>query len=321
MTFRALWLALLLPAASASADEEATFITETAAQTGIDEAEIRSLLSQATRQERILTAISRPAEAKPWHEYRPIFLGEARIAAGRAFLREHAGQLAQVEAETGVPASLITAIIGVETNYGGNTGSFKVLDALYTLGFHYPPRQDFFRRELAQLFALGHAEGLDVSALKGSYAGAMGWGQFMPSSYLAYARDGDGDGRRDLFDSLPDVFASVANYFVAHGWRRGEPIVVPASRAADAEPFEVASLEPDFTVASLSGLGFTPADEALADDMPASAMTLDGAKGPEHWLTFQNFYAITRYNRSRLYALAVFQLAEAIGAGEGQIAP
>ena len=317
----ALWLALMTVATWASADEKAAFIAETAAETGIDAAQIEAWLGQAQRQDGILAAISRPAEAKPWHEYRPIFLGEARIRAGREFLREHGERLAAVEAETGVPARLIVAIIGIETNYGRNTGSHRVLDALYTLGFHYPPRQAFFRRELAQLFALGRAEQLDLAVLRGSYAGAMGWGQFMPSSYLAYARDGDGDGRRDLFGSLPDVFASIANYFVAHDWRPGEPVAVPAELAANAEPLSSESLEPRSTVAALVEAGYRHHGHELPGDCPATAIALEGVDGPEHWLTFRNFYVITRYNRSRLYAMAVHQLAEAIGEQTETTAP
>src|SRR5690606_37665589 len=225
--------------------------------------------------------------------------------------------LEAVQAKTGVPAELVVAILGVETSYGRITGSYPVLDALYTLGFHYPPRQDFFRRELGQLFALAEEERLELAGLKGSYAGAMGWGQFMPSSYRAYAVDGDGDGRRDLFRSLPDVFASVANYFVAHGWRAGEPVAVAAVSDEPAEPFKPKDYEPRYALTELAERGYRPA-EALGRPLPATLVTLEGASGPEHWITFRNFHAITRYNRSPLYAMAVHQLAEAIaGAPDG----
>lgn len=318
--------ALLLWAGIGSADDRRDFIADTAREYGVSPAEVEALLGQAQRQESILEAISRPAEAKPWRDYRPIFLGEARIRAGRAFMREHAASLNQVQADTGVPAALITAIIGVETNYGRNAGSHRVLDALYTLGFHYPPRQDFFRRELAQLVALGREEKLDIPALKGSYAGAMGLSQFMPSSYRAYARDGDGDGRRDLFNSLPDIFASVANYFVAHGWQPGQPVVLPANRApaigdAQAEAFAPTSLEPTLSLGELGRLGFQYEDIGLACDTPATVIDLDGIEGAEHWIIFKNFHVITRYNRSKLYAMAVYQLSQAIAHDTGQTAP
>jgi len=263
---------------------------------------------------------------RPWKTYRPIFISDRRIADGRSFLARHREQLAKVEAETGVPAEMIVAIIGVETSYGGNTGSYKVLDALYTLGFFYPvsgkPEQvereamrgRFFRDELAQVMLLAREENLDLPELKGSYAGAMGYGQFMPSSYRAYARDGDGDGRRDLFGSLPDVFASVANYFVAHGWQKGEPVVALARADEGAEPYKPATLEARYSLAELAELGYRPA-VALGDDLKATLVTFDGSDGVEHWLGFRNFYTITRYNRSPMYAMAVYQLSREIGAG------
>lgn len=306
----------LLPSAPVAADEARdAFAAEVAGKHGVARDTVEALLGEARFQQSIIDAISRPAEAKPWKAYRPIFLTDKRIADGRAFLAEHRDALAKVEADTGVPAELVVAIIGVETSYGRITGSFRVLDALYTLGFHYPPRQDFFRSELAHLFALAAEERLDIPALKGSYAGAMGWGQFMPSSYRAYAKDGDGDGRRDLFGSLPDIFASVANYFVAHGWERGRPVAVRAIRDEGAAEFAAGTLEPKFALAELGEKGYRPA-EPLGEDRPATLVALEGEAGTEHWIGFRNFYVITRYNRSPLYAMAVYQLSEAIAAGE-----
>ena len=284
---------------------------QTATEHGVDPARVAALLEQAQYQQSIIDAITRPAEGKPWHAYRPIFLTDKRIADGRAFLAEHREALQRVEQATGVPAALIVAIIGVETSYGRITGSYRVLDALYTLGFHYPPRQDFFRRELAQLFALAAEESLALEELKGSYAGAMGWGQFIPSSYRAYAVDGDADGDRDLFASLPDIFASVANYFVAHGWQPGAPVAVPALRDPGAAPLLPGSSETSYELAALGELGYRP-QRALGSDHPATLLTLQAAAGEEYWITFRNFYAITRYNRSPLYAMAVYQLANEI---------
>ncbi len=310
----ALGLALALPTFAAPRDEAAlaAFAAEVAAEHGLDAAQVAATLDKARYQQSIIDAITRPAEAKPWRDYRPIFLNDARIEKGRAFLAEHAEALARVEAETGVPAQVVVAILGVETNYGGITGKHSVLDALYTLGFHYPPRQAFFRGELKHLFALAKEQGLDATALKGSYAGAMGWGQFIPSSYRAYARDGDGDGRVDLWNSLPDVFASVANYFAAHGWRSGEPVAVPALLEDGREPYRPASLEAKYALAELAERGYSPQSGGVPD-LAATVLNLEGRFGPEYWIAFRNFYVITRYNRSPLYALAVFQLSEMLG--------
>ena len=269
------------------------------------------LLAKAKYQQSIIDAITRPAEAKPWSAYRPIFMNTARIEGGRAFLAQHREALAKVEADTGVPAEMIVAIIGVETSYGKITGKYKVLDALYTLGFFYPKREPFFRGELEQMFKLAEEESIDLASVQGSYAGAMGWGQFMPSSYRAYAVDGDGDGKRDLFGSLPDIFASIANYFVAHGWQSGEPVALPATRADDAVDFVPDSMEAKYSLVELAEKGYRP-EEAIGHAADATLLGLDGAKGREHWITFKNFYVISRYNRSPLYSLAVYQLSQAI---------
>jgi membrane-bound lytic murein transglycosylase B len=290
-----------------SPEVRAAFIAEAAAKHGTDPAEIERWLGQARYQQSIIDAITRPAEAKPWRDYRPIFMNARRIDDGRAFLREHWSLLSRIEAETGVPAEMVVAIMGVETSYGRITGSHRVLDALYTLGLHYPPREAFFRSELATIFKLAQEEGIDLNTAKGSYAGAMGWGQFMPSSYRAYAVDGDGDGRRDLWGSLPDITASIANYFVAHGWERGQPVVVPAKFEA-AQEFAPGNLEATHALADLAERGYRPR-YAVGADLPATVLNLDGADGREHWIAFKNFYVISRYNRSQLYSLAVFQLA------------
>ncbi|MDW8478808.1 MAG: lytic murein transglycosylase [Xanthomonadales bacterium] len=211
-----------------------------------------------------------------------------------------------------MPAELLVAILGVETSYGANLGRHRVLDALVTLGFYYPPRQDFFARELKQLFALAHEQGLDLGTLKGSYAGAMGLGQFMPSSYRAYGVDGDGDGRIDLWGSTADVLASVANYLARHGWQRGQPVALPAEAAPGAADPGPQVLEARRTAAELAALGFRGAALDPEDPRPVNLVRLEGEAGPEYWIAFGNFYVITRYNRSPLYAMAVFQLAQAI---------
>src|SRR5690606_19189441 len=229
----------------------AAFVDYTATTYGVDRGHILSVLSGAEHRQSIIDAMTRPAEAvRPWRDYRPIFVNDARISGGRAFYAENREALDRVAAETGVPAEYIVAIIGVETSYGRITGSYRVLDALYTLAFGFPRRAPFFAGELAQLFALAQEEPqLDITALKGSYAGAMGMGQFMPSSYRLWAKDGDGDGRRDLLTHTPDVFASIANYFVVHGWERGAPVVARASRDPGAGDFKPEGLEPVYPLA------------------------------------------------------------------------
>ncbi len=301
------------------------FAQRVAKQYGLDLREVQATLAQAQYRQSTIDAMTRPAEAvKPWKDYRPIFVTAKRIRDGRAFFDSHLDQLMKVQTATGVPAEIIVAIIGVETGYGGNTGSYRVLDALYTLAFWYPrsgdpaqvqretDRQVFFREQLAQLFALAHEQGFTVTSLTGSYAGAMGWGQFMPSSYRDFAKDGDGDGRADLFGgSMPDLFASVANYFVAHGWRSGEPVAVRAENTPGTPPFVAENSEPKFDLAALARLGYRP-QQALGHDLPVTLLTLQGVNGSEDWITFNNFYVITRYNKSPMYSMAVFQLAEAI---------
>ena len=308
----------------------AAFVRETAQRFGIPAAEIEATLAKAQLREAIVKAMSRPAEAKPWRDYRPIFIQPKRIDDGRAFLAAHRDALARAEQRYGVPKEVVVAILGVETSYGGNKGSYPVIDALYTLAFAYPrsgdpakaaredQRQAFFRDELAQLFALGKEEGLDIATLKGSYAGAMGWGQFMPSSYREYAVDGDGDGKRDLFNDLDDVFASVANYFAKKGkWEAGGPVMELATRDATAADFVNPgnAVTLDQTLAGLAAKGYRPATfRTLHTDggPPVTLVTLEGSAGPEYWIVYNNFKAITTYNISRLYATAVHQLAEAI---------
>lgn len=295
------------------------FISATSRQFDIPESEVRAVLAQAKYRQSIVNAMSRPAEAtKTWAQYRPIFLTDGRIAQGRKYLAENRADVEQVAAKTGVPAEIILAIMGVETGWGGNMGSYSVLDALYTLAFYYPvidgkvnnARIDFFTNELAQLFALAREEDFDILALKGSYAGAMGLGQFMPSSYRKYAVDGDGDGRRDLFGNRKDAYASIANYFIAFGWQPGKPTFIRAAAAADAVPFKPDNWEAKYTLADLRAKGYAPI--TAAPDLPVTLLTLQGAQGAEYWIGYKNFWVITRYNRSPMYAMAVWQLAQEI---------
>jgi membrane-bound lytic murein transglycosylase B len=298
-----------------------TFAAELADGSGLKREDILATLAQARYQQSIIDAISRPAEAKPWRDYRPIFVTERRTADGVAFLQANRALLRRIQDETGVPAALIVSILGVETNYGRQTGRYRVLDALATLAFAYPPRQEFFRSELKQLFLLqGPSFPYPLGEITGSYAGAMGWGQFMPSSIARFARDEDADGKVDLWNSLPDICASVANYFVAFGWQKGGAVAVRAAVAPNARAITPAGLEPVYPLQQLAEWGYEPADKH--DPMtPATLITLDGVDGRETWITFENFYAISRYNRSPLYSLAVYQLSQAIAAGAADAAP
>ena len=194
---------------------------------------IRDALAKANKREKILQSIAKPWEAKPWHQYYPIFLTEKRLSKGLEFWQQHRQTLERAEQELGIPAEIIVAIIGVETFYGTYKGKHSVLDALYTLGFYYPPRSKFFRSELEQLFLLAKEENFDVTELMGSYAGAMGWGQFISSSYRHYAIDFDGDGVRDLLNNPVDAIGSVANYFKLHGWQPGKDVAYPARISGD----------------------------------------------------------------------------------------
>ena len=292
------------------------FVTYTSQMYGVNPQYIRDTLNKAVYQQKIIDAMNRPAEAvKPWSEYRKIFLVPARIDGGKKFYLENKPALDKIAAETGVPAEYIVAIIGVETMYGKNTGSYRVLDALYTLAFDFPKRAPFFAGELAQLFALTAEEKqLDILQLKGSYAGAMGMGQFMPSSYRNWGKDGDNDGRRDLITHKPDVFASIAKYFVDHGWQKGGPVVARAQKVPAAAEFKPETLDPVYPLSNLQSRGFTPQAGQPAIE-GATLLSLDGEAGREYWFGYRNFYVITRYNRSPMYALSVHQLAQAIREG------
>ncbi|MEZ5563687.1 MAG: lytic murein transglycosylase B [Gammaproteobacteria bacterium] len=298
------------------------FIAELKANDGFEAQYLNTVFAGVESKQSIIDAMTRPAEkVKPWFEYREIFLTPRRISAGVDFIRKHAAELQQISLKTGVPPEIITAIIGVETFYGTRTGSYRAVDALATLAFDYPPRSKFFRGELRQLFLLARDEQLDVSQLTGSYAGALGPPQFIPSSYRNFAVDGNGDGRRNLLSDWDDIFASVANYFVVHNWQPAQPVAVRAQLKTDTTRSDTANeLVMRDTVESLrrQGVEFTT---DLPSKAPAMLITLAGQDGTEYWVGFQNFYTITRYNRSPMYALAVFQLSEAIAAGNSDAAP
>ena len=345
-----LTLALPAPAAGELLQRPALrdFIAAMAAKHDYDAGRLRQVFGKVRLSAEIIAAISKPAEALPWHQYRPIFLGPQRVSQGVRFWRENRATLERATAAYGVPMEIIVAVIGVETRYGRNKGGYKVIDALSTLAFDYPKRSRFFTAELEQYLLLTREQGLDPHALKGSYAGAMGIPQFISSSYRNYAVDFDEDGKIDIWNNTADAIGSVANYLAEHGWRAGAQIAIAAAATeSEAAPFLDGGLKPDLPLAALIGNGIHPLPSTAGENAaageprkppeaagkPPSADSKPPANRPprktglqtpvkllqyktrdgyEYWFGLQNFYAITRYNRSQLYALAVYQLAEAI---------
>ena len=298
------------------------FAQKAAAEHQLDAAQVTEILQRAHFKQSIVDAMTRPAEAKPWYDYRPIFITDKRINGGVEFWRDNEARVKHASEAYGVDPQFIVAIIGVETFYGKITGSHRVLDALTTLAFYYPntgnDRSAFFSSELMNFLVLGKEESLPIEDVTGSYAGAMGLGQFMPSSYRAYAVDLDGDGRRDLWSSLEDVIGSVANYLHEHGWKPGEGVVYPLTASPDADPALVADRDyrPAHSLAALQAGGYT-SDAGLDPETMGAVVRLQEREGHSYWFVRNNFHVITRYNRSPLYAMAVVELAEAIRKASG----
>lgn len=296
-----------------------SFIDEMQQKYDFDSDYLTTVFSAVEVKESILKAISRPAEkSKPWYDYRKIFITQKRIKGGVKFWKEHTQALQRAELEYGVPAEVIIAILGVETRYGGNVGSYRVVDALSTLAFRYPPRSKFFRSELEQFLLLTREEQMSILDPIGSYAGAMGLGQFMPSSYRAYAVDFDGDGKRDIWTNPTDAIGSIANYLKVHGWVAGESIAHKTSIAGK-EPTVLIErgTKPSISREKLATAGVSLENVPEGQDLLAM-ISLTQKNGEEYWLTTQNFYSITRYNHSRMYAMAVTQLSEAISEQYGK---
>ncbi len=306
-----LFFALIVQAKQSTPNLE-TFISKVAQNNNLDEKSVRLILKQAQKKQSIIDAMNRPAEKKKqWHEYRNIFLKQKRMDEGVKFWTKHQKTLNAVSKKTGVPEEIIVAIIGVETNYGGNKGSYRVIDALYTLAFHYPKRSKFFTSELEKFLVLTTKEKISALETKGSYAGAMGFGQFMPSSYLMYAVDYDKDGQRDLLDNVDDAIASVANYFKAHGWKKGQTIVHKAYTDKKFTALKKQELKPSLTVKELSKMGYHTKTK-LDKKLKVSLTQLQQKDHTDYWFALHNFYVITRYNHSEMYAMAVYQLAQEI---------
>ena len=307
-----------LPVFAAEHPGAEEFVKRAASEHGLDENDVRTLLGEAEYKQSIVDAISRPAEGKPWHEYRPIFLTDKRVHEGVDFWLENRELIASASKKFGVDEEIIVAIIGVETFYGRITGSYRTIDALVTLSFYYPQnlssdRSPFFSSELMHYIQLAAEEGLPAAKVTGSYAGAMGMGQFMPSSYREYAVDFDGDGSRNLWRSTADVVGSVANYLHRHGWQPGQPVTrrARASKGAAFDEISKTNFTPTLSVAQWADKGFSSSSE-LSPELPAAVLKLVQKDRNTYWLTFKNFYVITRYNRSPRYAMAVYELSREI---------
>jgi membrane-bound lytic murein transglycosylase B len=287
-----------------------SFIARLVENHGFAESDLTKLFSSVTRTEPVLRAIKPPPERPTWKDYRALFLTEQRIEGGVAFWSAHRGVLERASREYGVPAEVIVAIVGIETFYGRHTGRWRVLDALTTLAFDYPPRAQFFRSELEHYLLLARDSGLDATSVRGSYAGAMGIPQFMPGSTRHYAVDFDGDGEIDLIGNPADAIGSVANFLKRHGWQPGADVQLEARVSGEAwRDFADGGVEPRHALADLLQAGVKlPA----AAEQPGSTRVVLIDLGTEHRLGLRNFYVLTRYNRSSLYAAAVADLAQAL---------
>lgn len=278
---------------------------------GMPEQKVKALLAKAEYQQEVVDAITRPWEAKPWHQYSPIFLTEKRLNAGVKFWKTYQQDIAKAAKQFHVDPQVIVAIIGIETFYGNYLGKYSVLNALYSLGFYYPPRGKFFRSELGHLFHLIDEEDLDISKLKGSYAGAMGYGQFIPSSYRHYTVNFDNQAGRDLIESPVDAIGSVANYLHQHGWQKNALVALrlttkkaPKTKAWSGERLNLTAAD------ILTPSVYLKDNTDLDVSQPAMLITLQQPQAKEYWLGLNNFYVITRYNRSPLYAMAVYQFSQ-----------
>jgi membrane-bound lytic murein transglycosylase B len=294
-------------------DEVKTFISMMVDKHNYDRETLTDWFRKAVKQEETIKSLDKPAESMPWHRYRKIFMTEKRINQGIEFWRENKETLERAEATYGVPPEMITAIIGVETFYGKYKGKFPVFDTLVTIAFDYPKRASFFKKELEQYLLLIREEALDAHTLKGSYAGALGKPQFISSSYRHYAVDFDGDGKRDLLNNTADAIGSVANYFKQHGWNNDDPVAVTASYKSN-KKFSEYAMKPEHSVSELSKHGIFPSQPVVTSAL-ASPIQLEQANHMEYWLGLHNFYVITRYNHSNLYAMAAYQLSQSIKQG------
>lgn len=297
-----------------------TYIQNISKEYHFDPAALDALFNTVQIQPAIITSITKPYEKKPWDVYQQIFLQEKRIKNGVAFYTKHRAVLEAAEKKYGVPAPIIVAILGVETYYGVEQGKYRVLDALSTLGFDYPPRAPFFRKELTEFLLLCRQLNLDPTSVQGSYAGAIGQSQFMPSSYRHYAIDVSGEGFSDLRNNPHDAIFSVANYLNKNGWVAGEPIATPARMEGNEyKKLNLDAKTPLYTMQQLKEYGVTPMYyPPVVPEKPVGIVKFDtSTKETQYWIGFKDFYVITRYNTSQQYAMAVFLLAAEIQRGMG----
>ena len=289
------------------------FINELVRDEGFSRSELEKMFKKVEFKPRIVELISKPAERRlTWWEYRNLFINDLRVQQGVDFWKQHKKVLDQASKEYGVPQSVIIGILGIETGFGRNSGGFRVVDALSTLGFGYPRRATFFRKELKEFLVLAREQGFDPLQLTGSYAGAMGIPQFMPSSYRAYAIDFDKNGQADIWGSPADAIGSIASYLNRHGWVEGKPIASKATvQGKKYSDLLSKNPRPTRSVNEARNLGWRN-QQVLPDSVRVRGLKLEGKNGTEHWLTMTNFYVITRYNKSDLYAMAVWQLGHQV---------
>jgi membrane-bound lytic murein transglycosylase B len=293
--------------------ELGAFIDEVSEKHGFSAKALRQIFSQAKLRTDILEVIERPREALPWYEYKKSFLTELHVRRGVDYWKRHAATFERVREQYGVPPEIIVAVLGVETQYGRNTGRYRVIDALTTLTVGYPRRSEFFRRELEEYLLLTRDLGLDPTQVQGSYAGAIGIPQFLSSSYRRYAVDFDGDSKADLLSSAADAIASVANFLKRHGWEANEPVTDDVQlEGALYTWIEQLGVKPVLSIRHLIQYGVFPRGAEQPHDRSAALIVLEGESGPIYRIGYNNFYVITRYNRSKRYAMAVYELAQSI---------
>lgn len=289
------------------------FIQELVKKDHFDRRQVETILTNATFQPQIIASMERPYEKKDWDIYRDVFLTQERLNGGLQFWKQNRQALLKAEREYGVPAEVIVAIVGVETLYGKRQGNYRVLDALTTLAFYYPARAEYFKRELREFLLLCREHGVPATQYMGSYAGAMGKPQFMPSSYRTFAVGYQGQNRPNLMNEDRDVITSVANYFKKHGWQSHQMVVEKARVTPQAiQQVTLNSRSPNYPFIALLKAGVTPEASVRYHPHEAGLLELTTAIGPEYWLAYHNFYVITKYNTSPQYALVVHLLAQSL---------
>jgi len=289
-----------------------SYAHQVASEGRISERAVLKWLKSIKRTDDVVELMDRQAESRPWKFYKPNFINKKKIKKGVAFKKRYPKTLAKAERIYGVDPNVIVAILGVETDYGTYALSHRAMDALYTLAFHYPRRAEYFKNELTALMIYAYRNKLDPFNLKSSYAGAVGMPQFMPSNIMKFGREFSGDGRINIFKSGADSIGSIANYLSKHGWERGEPLAVKVyTKGTRWEKYLDQGFRPKFNVAQMKRDGIKPS-MWVNPKRKAALVSLEGEKGREYWLVFNNFYAVTRYNPSVKYALAVTILAKHI---------